>query len=104
MTQIGNRSRTISIQVFGVLSLFVLGSIAACQPQSPANTGRSGMIIECELLGGTVVTQPPGFPITACCYENGCWICDEAGNDCVFDPVYAAPFWDEVFSRPTVEN
>ncbi len=51
------------------------------------------MILECEILGGKKIPQSPGSTITACCYDNGCWICDENGDDCNFDPAYFSPAW-----------
>jgi hypothetical protein len=97
MKQINCKPGSISIRkitVYIVFSLFVLGAIAGCQTTSQ---GKPAKILECELLGGTIVDQPAGSGITACCYDNGCWICDEKGDDCVFDPAYSAPFWEEVF-------
>ena len=62
---------------------------------APNNSINDGKIIECQLLGGTVIPQPPGSGINACCYDNGevqgCWICDENGNDCVFDKASRLP-------------
>ena len=74
----------------------VLASMASSHPSMAApnnNFGnQDGKVLECELLGGTVVPQPRGSNITACCYDEGevrgCWICDENGNDCTFDEAY----------------
>ena len=79
-----------------IVILCLLGSLVACQSTSQTKDGK---ILECKLLGGEEVKQPPGSGITACCYENGCWICDEKGNDCTFDPAYSAPFWEGKFKR-----
>jgi hypothetical protein len=68
---------------FGTLLLAVAGAVLTGQALAADNDGK---VIECELLGGDVVAQPPGSAITACCYENGCWICDAQGNDCSFEP------------------
>ena len=84
--------RTMALR--GLAAILVVISIASCQT---ASKGKPGKIVECELLGGTVVKQPPGSGITACCYENGCWICDEKGDDCVFDPAYGSNFWKGKF-------
>lgn len=72
---------------FGTLALaltgVVLTGLAGGRVLAADNDGK---VIECELLGGDVVAQPAGSAITACCYEDGCWICDAQGNDCTFDP------------------
>ena len=99
MTQVIKKPGRINfktIAVCGLFSLFVLGSVAGCQTP---NRGVPGKILECELLGGEVIKQPEGSGITACCYDNGCWICDEKGDDCVFDPAYSAPFWEGKFTE-----
>ena len=77
---------------FGFATAPAAPSIAA-----PNQTPQDGKIIECQLLGGTVIPQPPGSAITACCYDGadggpaGCWICDANGNDCTFDESYRRP-------------
>jgi len=44
--------------------------------------------LQCPLLGGTTIPQPAGSTITACCYDDGCYICDANGSNCEFDPAY----------------
>lgn len=76
---------------------------ATATAAAPAQNTQNGKVLECELLGGTVIPQPPGSAITACCYDEGetrgCWICDENGNDCVFDEANARPDYGQ---RPWV--
>ena len=69
----------------GLATLLLLSADRAVA-QAVSHPPGDGRILECQLLGGEVVPQPPGSSITACCYENGCWICDADGNDCEFEP------------------
>ncbi|SOE19026.1 hypothetical protein SAMN05877838_3976 [Hoeflea halophila] len=64
--------------IFSVSSM----SVAAAPPKGATSDTA---ILECRALGGTVIKQPRGSAITACCYDDGCWICDENGSDCSFD-------------------
>jgi hypothetical protein len=81
----------------------VLTSLAVSSPSMAAPNNHQGnndgKVLECELLGGTVVPQPAGSNITACCYDEGeirgCWICDENGNDCTFDEAYRNPVFGQ---------
>ncbi|MEH6726876.1 MAG: hypothetical protein V7703_12010 [Hyphomicrobiales bacterium] len=65
-------------------AIFCLSSISA-QAAPPEGTISNTAILECGTLGGTVIKQPRGSAITACCYDDGCWICDAKGKDCSFD-------------------
>ena len=71
------------------------GSPSFAADDVPAETD---MIHQCVVLGGTEIPQPPGSQITACCYDDpesvfqGCYICDEFGQDCLFEP--ATPDWE----------
>jgi len=84
----------ISCLAGALVLLAALTSTVSAAPVKKERTG-DGKVLECELLGGTVVPQPPGSAITACCYESGCWICDANGNDCTFDEAYG-------FKRPVL--
>ncbi len=64
-----------------IFSLAILSAEAAPPKGATSNTA----ILECSALGGTVIEQPRGSAITACCYNDGCWICDSKGEDCSFD-------------------
>ena len=72
-----------------LLAAVLFGFSLSSPTYAAANTGIGGSPIDdCRLDGGTIIPQPAGSTITACCYDDdlkGCWICDEAGNDCVFD-------------------
>ncbi len=81
-----------------IATAFCFAMAPAAPSIAAANqTPQDGKIIECQLLGGTVISQPPGSAITACCYDgadggiSGCWICDANGNDCTFDESYRRP-------------
>jgi hypothetical protein len=64
--------------------IFSLASLSA-QAAPPKGATSNTAILECKALGGTVIKQPRGSSITACCYNDGCWICDAKGKDCSFD-------------------
>lgn len=64
--------------------LFSLSSMSAEAAPVKGATSNTA-ILECSALGGTVIKQPKGSAITACCYNDGCWICDAQGKDCSFD-------------------
>lgn len=77
-----------SPHVLAIAIIAAAGALLLAAPSAVrAADNNDGKAIECELLGGDVVAQPPGSAITACCYESGCWICDAQGNDCTFQPV-----------------
>ncbi len=67
-----------------MVAIFSLTSISA-EAAPPKGATSDTAILECEVLGGTIIKQPQGSAITACCYNDGCWICDANGSDCSFD-------------------
>lgn len=72
------------VRAFVVLaSIFMASNAIAAQDSAPDHS-----VTECELLGGDKQTQPPGSTITTCCYETGCFICDQNEENCTFDPKY----------------
>lgn len=65
-------------------AMFSLVSITA-QAVPPKGATSDTAILECTALGGTIIKQPRGSSISACCYDDGCWICDAGGSNCTFD-------------------
>lgn len=76
---------SIRITAAAILALALLSPPAEAAKRPPG-----GFDIQHCALSGDVVDQPAGSPITACCYEDGCWICDENWGNCTWDPAYSS--------------
>jgi hypothetical protein len=72
--------------IAGAIVALALIAPAAQAAKKPAG----GFDIEHCALSGDVIDQPPGSAINACCYEDGCWICDANWGNCTWDPAYGA--------------
>lgn len=68
---------------------------------SAANDDVSDLIelAGCDAIGGTVIPQPAGSAITACCTETDCYICDANEDNCELD-VFSKPTGDGKPGRP----
>ncbi len=76
--------------VLCVLFAISLTSTTAAAAQSGHGSAEDFELV-CRATGGEWIDQPPGSPITACCANDGCVICDENGNECEHDPPYSRP-------------
>lgn len=65
-------------------------ALACLAPAEAAKRPTGGFDIEHCAISGDVLDQPPGSSINACCYEDGCWICDANWQNCTWDPAYSS--------------